>query len=689
MKKYIDSDYKKQLKTNEGISILKSKIAQRFSLYIAGFGLLLALIISSFSIYYEYRDDVSNLNKELMQVEQSIKNSLSQNLWQMNFNGLNILTNDLLMDRDIVYIELFDEKGNLLIKKGNKARKNIIEKSIPIYHQYNGRKIYLGKLDYIATRAHIIEKIKKTALGIIFPIIIFFALLSIAIILLSWHFIVKHLLTIKDYTDKLHIDGYQGLEIDDLSLERSSDNNSNGGDELTQVVNVINKMHHEIVEKYTDIKFQSLHDALTGLPNRRMIDQIIENLTKHNLDTDKYCALLYIDLDQFKLLNESMGHRVGDKILIKIANRMRTIKGKDFQVTRVAGDEFLIIQSKIAAKKEEAKEVAMKFAQQILSTISENLVIDNNNFKITACIGITLFGIEANTEVIIKQADNALYRAKEQGRGKIVFFVPNMQKLTDRRLQVEQLIEGAIRKDLLFINYQPKYNNQQKIFSAEALVRLRDEDGNIVSPAEFIPITEETGAIIEIGDHIIKKVFNFIRKHRFDIERSGIKSIAINVSPTQYSSKGFADRVIAFAREYDIDPHFVILEITEEVIASSIDSVLDVMRKLKKYGFSFSIDDFGTGYSSLRYLKNLPLDELKIDKSFIDDIIEDKRAAGIVKTIIDMAHNLKLKVVAEGVENKEQLDILHLQGCELYQGFIFSKPLVENEFLDKLKTNNK
>ncbi len=679
---------KNYLASNLLLAIVKCKIAKRFAFYIVSFGLLVALSISGIYIYNKYHNDLVKLNEELTQIEQFIKSSLSQSLWQMNLNALDVLTNDLLMDKDIVYVVLYDEKGNVLIEKGVKNKKNAIEKSIPLYHQNNGGEIYLGKLDYIATTMNIYEKNKQAAFSAIIPIIIFFILLSIAIILFFWHFIVKHLLAIKDYTDKLYLESYDSGEIDDLVLDRSTDIRRKE-DELSILVSAINNMHHEIVEKYTAIEFQSLHDALTGLPNRRMINQLMIDAIAHCHAANGYGALFYIDLDQFKLLNDSMGHTVGDKILLEISSRLTTISEMGYQPARIAGDEFLILQSKVVTGREEAKVSALDFSKKILSSISESIKIDSSCFKIKACIGITIFGAEVNAEVIMKQADNALYHAKEIGRGQIMFFAPNMQEMTDRRLQLEQLIDDAIENDLFFVNYQPKYDHQHKISSAEALVRLRGKNGSIVSPGEFIPIAEESGLIIKIGDRIIEKVFEFIKTNQLDIEQSGIKSIAINVSPTQYSARGFTDKVVAYAKKFEIDPDFIILEITEEVVAGSIDAVLDVMMQLKKHGFNFSIDDFGTGYSSLRYLRNFPLNELKIDKSFVDDILEDDKAVAVVKTIIDMAHNLKLDVVAEGVENIEQFNILHQYGCELYQGFLFSRPLMENDFLAELKVHNK
>ena len=679
---------KKLLSLNKFSSILQCKVARRFSFYIVSFGLIISLIISSIYVYSKYRNEITGLNIELTRIEQSVKNSLSQNLWQLNFNALNILTNDLLTDKDIVYVALFDENGKLLIEKGKKIQKYAIKRSIPLYHNDNGKKIYIGKLVYIATTRAIYEENKKSALSAIVAITVFFIFLSLAIIFFLWHLIVKHLLTIKNYAEKLRLEGYKGEEVKDLVLDRPAKYDEKC-DELSDLVNAINKMHHKIVENYRTIEFQSLHDELTKLPNKRMINRLITNVIENCRKTEGYSALFYIDLDQFKLLNDSMGHTVGNKILLEVTRRLTTISGADYQPARIGGDEFLVLRNKIDTDREEVRAEATDFAIRILSRISECITIDDTNLKITACLGIALFGSDVDAEVVIKRADIALYHAKQKGRNQFTFFVPNMQESTDRRLQLEQLLDVAIEKDLLFMNYQPKYDHNQRIYSAEALVRLKDENGGIVSPAEFIPVAEESGLIIKIGNRIIEKVFEFIRKNRFDIERSNIKSIAINISPTQYSSPGFVDKIIAYTKQFEINPNLIMLEITEEVVAGSIDDVLDVMKKLKEYGFHFSIDDFGTGYSSLRYLKNFPLDELKIDKSFVDDIVKDDKALAIVKTIIDMAYNLKLDVVAEGVENTEQLKILRRNECKLYQGFLFSKPLMENDFLEKLKTKGK
>jgi len=669
--------------TQKFITVLKSKLAKKFSLYITSIGIIMALIISAASVYINYKIEILNLKKELIYLEKSLKNSLILNMWELNTPALNIMINDLIRNKNIVYAKLTDDEGNVLVKKGIKPKKYLIKRKISFYYTYNNKKTYLGKLIYFATTKYIYEKNKKFIIYVALLIFGFFALLSFIIIFIYWNTTVKYILMIKNHTDKLKINGYKKRKMNLLSLHKKN----NQKDEIDDLVDSINDMYKEIIKKYSAIEYQSLHDFLTDLPNRRMMDNILKEKIKKCKNNNCYGALFYVDLDDFKLINESMGHTIGDIILKEISNRLKTINNNEFIPARLSGDEFLILQTKLYKNKKETEEKAKKFANKIISVISKPIKINNRYFKISTSIGISILSPESSSETIIKQADNALYHAKRKGRSQIEIFKPQMQKIRDRQLEIEQLLNKAIENNLIFMNYQPKFDINGKIKSAESLVRMRDENGNIISPAEFIPIVEETGLIIEIGDEIIKQVYNFINKNQQIIKNSNIKSIAINISPTQYNSPSFVSKILSFTKQYNIDPKLIIFEITEEVVANNIENVIEVMQSLTKFGFSFSIDDFGTGYSSMKYLKNLPLKELKIDKSFIDEITTDEKARAIVKTIIDMAHNLTLHVVAEGVETKEQLEILKKYNCDLYQGYLFSKPLLQEDFLKIIKNH--
>ncbi len=284
----------------------------------------------------------------------------------------------------------------------------------------------------------------------------------------------------------------------------------------------------------------------------------------------------------------------------------------------------------------------------------------------------------------MKHADNALYKAKEKGRNNIAFFNEQMQSSTDRRLELEQILHHAIENDRFIIYYQPKFDRERKLCSAEALTRLQHKDGTLIPPVEFIPFAEETGLILEIDRMVIRKIFRFVLENRINIEKSGMKSIAINISSAQFMMADFVQFIITEADRFSIDPHSIILEITEEAVVSNIEHTIETMLALKQHGFQFSIDDFGTGYSSLHYLMNLPLDELKIDKSFVDHILDNERSVAVVQTIITLAQNLRLSVVAEGVENDEQFRALYQYGSTVFQGYLFSRPIPEEEFSGQL-----
>ena len=668
-------------------TILHSKLARRFARHTVGLTLFIALVISTIFIYKSYGESLEELNKELLQVEHALRGSLALQLWQLNLEGLNLMLEDLLIDKDIVYVRLEDEKGKVLIEKGHKpVAYRDIERSLPLYYTRDKKKnkVYLGKLFYIATTEAVDREINSRLPGIIVAIFIFFTLFSLLILYLYWDSTVRHLVTVKNYLNKIRLGGYR-KSIGTLKLDRPKTANR---DELDDLTRSVNEMQREIIRQYGKVEYQSLHDELTNLPNRRQLKRQLETTIERCRKDREYGTLLSVDLDNFKLLNESMGHSFGDKVLQEVARRLGALCVNNCIAARISGDEFAVLQGCLADTPEAARHLAEALANKLRTSLSEKMMIEGHTFKTTVCIGITLFDSDAQGETVIKQADNALHHAKIKGPRHYAFFEPTMQVRIDRRLELEHLIERAIEKDLFTMHYQPKYDTRRRVRSAEALVRLHNEKGQIISPGEFIPVLEQNGAIVEVGERIIEKVFRFIAKHRELLEKSEMQSIAINVSPTQYNAPDFAKKVTALAEIHRIDPTFVIFEITEEVFSGIPDTMIEIMQQLTETGFRFSIDDFGTGYSSLRYLKNLPISELKIDKSFVDEIPEDTRADALVKTVINMAHNFGLDVVAEGVETEKQFQTLLDYRCDQFQGYLFSKPLSEKVFLDKLHEND-
>ena len=661
---------------------LKSKLAKRLSFYIFGVALATALLMSAIQVVREYHIEEDALKKEFQQIEKINLKSIEEDLWILNLPSLRITLNGLLQKRNFVYFKLTDNHDKILVEVGKLPHDDYLLKKVPLYyHDAYGKKVYIGTLTMVATTKHIRNDILHNTVSTLIILLVTMMLVGVFVLLLVWFLISKHLLTIQNYARHIRFD----KDIPSLTLDRE-DNHWTRNDVLESLVNTINKMRNMIQDSYSRLEYQSLHDTLTDLPNRRLLQMDLEKrINKHIENDNKFSALHFIDLDSFKVLNDSLGHTVGDKILIEIAKRLKKLEQRGMKVYRIGGDDFLVLTTPLSGKREQAQKMAQQIAEEIQQLLNENISLDDKIFKVTASIGIELFQSGQDMETVIKHADNALYKAKESGRSSISFFNEQMQFSTDRRLKLEQLLHQAILNDAFVIHYQPKFDRKRQLCSAEALARLQGEDGSMISPGEFIPFAEETGMILEIDRKIIHKVFQFVFEHQSSIEKTKMKSIAINISSAQFMMADFTQFIIAEAKHFGIDPHLIILEITEETVVSNVEYTISTMLELKEHGFQFSIDDFGTGYSSLRYLMNFPLDELKIDKSFVDHILDNERSVAVVQTIIALAQNLHLNVVAEGVESDAQFHALYQYGSTIFQGYLFSRPLPEKEFLELLE----
>ena len=660
----------------------KSKLAIRLSLYIFGIAIMITLLLGALEVIRKYQIEKETLKKEFTQIEKVNIHSIEENLWILNLSSLKTILNGLLQRRNFIYFQLDDDQGRTLLKAGTppQSQEDILVKKVPLYHNdAYGKRTYLGTLSMVATTKYIQKEILRNTLSTLGILLITMLLVGFFILMLVWFFITKHLFKIRSYTDRIRFD----KEIPPLKLDRKK-NYWTRDDVLTSLVNAFNKMQKTIQDSYSQLEYQSLHDPLTDLPNRRSLKLDLDKRIQECKKSGKYAALYFIDLDFFKVLNDSLGHNIGDAILIEVANRLKSLEERGVKVYRLGGDEFLILSEPLSKDVEKAKELALELAKEIQHIFNESITVKNRTIKITTSIGIELFKDAENVETIIKHADNALYQAKEAGRNRFAFFRDQMQSNADKRLEMEQILHEAIKNDAFVTYFQPKFDKHQNVRSAETLIRLFDKEGNMIPPGDFIPLAQETGMILEIDRLIVRKVFEFIVQNREKIERSSIKSIAINISPNQFIMESFPDFIISKAKRLHIDPSFIILEITEEAVVSNVDYALKIMNELKKYGFRFSIDDFGTGYSSMRYLMNFPLDELKIDKSFIDHILDNERSAAVIQTIITLARTLHLDVVAEGVETKEQLEAIERYGDVLIQGYIFSPPLPKEKFLQLL-----
>ncbi|MEE4378622.1 MAG: EAL domain-containing protein [Candidatus Competibacteraceae bacterium] len=419
------------------------------------------------------------------------------------------------------------------------------------------------------------------------------------------------------------------------------------------------------------LAFQANHDALTELPNRHLLLERLEHAVVHARHSSEQVAILFVDLDRFKSVNDGLGHSAGDALLKIIAARLQTSVSEDDTVARLGGDEFGVLLEHL-----EQVSQAVQVTQQILRILEEPCTVFGHEFFVTASIGIGIFPRDGESaEVLLKNAANAMSRAKESGSNTFQFYAQDMNKWVLGRLIMERDLRHALERHELELYYQPQLELQTgRIVAAESLLRWRHPELGLISPARFVPLAEETGLINPIGEWVIREACQQVKK--WQMQGLQAPRVAVNLSPRQFSQRGISDRIGGLIREAELEPHSLDLEITESVLMRDIDQAIHTLRTLKDMGIQLALDDFGTGYSSFNYLKRFPVDWLKVDQSFVRDIGSDTDdAAAIVGALIAVAHSLRLGVIAEGVETEAQLDFLRTKQCELIQGFYISRPL--------------
>jgi len=426
--------------------------------------------------------------------------------------------------------------------------------------------------------------------------------------------------------------------------------------------------------------YQAQHDSLTGLYNRRYFVDYIERMINRIQYSKKFAYVLLIDLDHFKTINDTLGHDIGDKVLIAVAKRITDYCGKEHVVSRLGGDEFTILSPEYD-ESVNCQEIAYVFSEKLLKKLKEPYHIDNHNLYLSASIGINGIGnVDIGSRHFIKEADIAMYEAKEQGRDGIIIFNDELAQRVKQHLEIERKLYFALKYDEIILSYQPQFDANENIIGVEVLVRWDSRDFGLVMPGEFIPIAEKTGLIIELGNHIIEEVFKTMKE--WDEMGIVLQQCAINLSVRQFFHTSFTDEIERLSNKYLNEEcrKKIIFEVTESILIEDMNKIVNVMNKLRKLGFSFSMDDFGTGYSSLTYLKDIPADYLKIDMSFVTQIGKDFSDEMILVLILSMKTVFNVNIVAEGIETKEQYEFLVDNGCHIFQGYYFSKPLTQEAF---------
>ena len=461
-----------------------------------------------------------------------------------------------------------------------------------------------------------------------------------------------------------------------------------GAGDTTEYVAIFNDITSR-KQAEEDIRNLAFYDSLTLLPNRRLLMDRMRTAFSVSARSNLYGALLFIDMDKFKVLNDTQGHDYGDLMLIEVARRLQSCVREVDTVARLGGDEFVVLLEEIDATAEVTSQRAAAIAEKVRATLAASYRLKEIEHSSSPSIGVTLFRAnEHSVEEVFRHADMAMYQAKEAGRNAVRFFDPAMQAAVEKRSALESDLRHAVPERQLQLYFQVQVDHEQRPVGAEALVRWVHPVRGMVPPMDFIPIAEESSLIIDIGCWVLETAIMKLHAWSQDPLMKDL-SLAVNVSAKQFRQADFVEKIAEGLRHYAIEPSRLKLELTESLVLNDLEDMIAKMQAIRALGVQVSLDDFGTGYSSLSYLKRLPLDQLKIDQSFVRDLSTDEGDAVMVRAIIDMAKNFALDVIAEGVETREQLDFLAQNGCKTYQGYLFSKPLPVDQFEALLRTNPK
>lgn len=432
------------------------------------------------------------------------------------------------------------------------------------------------------------------------------------------------------------------------------------------------------------VQYQAQHDNLTKLPNRTLLKDRLEHALAFATGTGKSVAILYIDLDHFKKVNDTSGHQAGDQLLIEVAKRTQSCLREQDTLSRLGGDEFVVLLENI-----NNHSLTTNICKRIMHALKEPFSLGNMQYFISCSIGISIYPKDGNNpEILLRKADMGMYHAKKLGRSNFQYFDPTLEKEALHYLSVENQLRQALLRDELEVYYQPQINlHDQSFDSTEALIRWKGPDGKMIPPIEFIPIAEQTGLISNISNWVLHKTC----KQIITWQKMGLNPIkvSVNLSPKELLEHDLAARIQHILKQYNVPGHMIELEITETMFLEDITLVQDLLFQLRALDISIAIDDFGTGYSSMRYLQQLPIDTLKIDKTFILHLLENPQDAAIANSIISLGHNLRLNVIAEGVEDLATAEYLKEKGCHQAQGFYYHRPMDAASITELLLLGNK
>jgi diguanylate cyclase (GGDEF)-like protein/PAS domain S-box-containing protein len=430
----------------------------------------------------------------------------------------------------------------------------------------------------------------------------------------------------------------------------------------------------DLIARQKDLDYLSYHDPLTGLPNRLLLQDRLQHALAKARRAGSEAALLFLDLDRFKNINDTLGHEVGDRILCEVAKRLRGLVRETDTLARFVGDEFIVLLEDLAEPK-----IAVRIARQIVDALAAPIEVEHERFHLGGSIGISLFPHNGeDAESLLKCGEVAMYQAKEKGRNTCQFYTPDMNARTRELMLLENSLRQALAREQFVLHFQPQVDIETgRVLGVEALVRWNHPDLGMIPPEDFIPLAEETGLIVPMGEWILRTACAQARTWR--LARLPALRVAVNISPRQFRFPQLADRIRGILAETEMAPGLLELELTESMVMHDVETAIRTMNELTALGIQLAIDDFGTGYSSLHHLRRFPIRRLKIDRDFVRDVNANANDAAIASAIIALARTMTLEVVAEGIETREQLAFLKAKECQIGQGYLFSRPLPAEE----------
>lgn len=646
-------------------------LAIRLLWYILLSSSLLTLFITSGQLIQDYRHSINHMSKEAEQVYLSYQHSLSNDLWLLDKTGLEQLMAGLVKLPNISTVQIQSEFGEFYNIGNTGDSEHQAKFQFPISYQEASISVEIGQLTLGYNLSSVYNKLFNNVIYVLIAQFIKTLIISSVILLLVYQLITRHLEAIAKFSRDQSM---ENLNIP-MTLDRK-ENKWTKNDLLQELVDSFNVMRKRI---FNDIKEQEKmtnelchmanHDHLTQLPNRNLFSDRIEQMVQFSQRNNQEFAILFVDLDDFKNINDTLGHDIGDEVLKQVADRLKLVTRKSDTIARIGGDEFIIILSNI-----ENLKIVERVANKITQVLGSGYHLNGKQYYISPSIGISLFPKHGTTaDEIVKCADQAMYMAKKQGKNKYVLYNDSVKDEFKDQMFCIHDFHSAIKNDEFVLYGQPQYDYlSHQMVGIEILIRWEHPTLGLISPDLFIPTAESSGNMVQIGEWVLE---NTIKHPAFiELQNKGV-TVACNVSAIQLFDNHFMPYLSKLLnKNSDIITNFE-LELTEGVFINNFDKTIEMLNKIKSLGVKIAIDDFGTGFSSLSRIHVLPVDLLKIDKEFVHQVCEDERKQLIIKRVLQLAKDLNINTLAEGVETQEQAKFLHDEGCTLMQGYYYGKPM--------------